>query len=74
MVCKGICIRHKVLLRTGELRYDSGLKHCQACSIFMIWATNTCPCYGIKLKSKPRTSRSEFHLTRIQLALDSIRE
>ena len=65
MACKGICIRHKALLRTGEHRYDNGRKRCQVCSIFMIWATDTCPCCGVRLRSKPRTSGSKFHIPRI---------
>jgi hypothetical protein len=65
MVCKGICIRHRAVLKTGELRYHGGRKRCQVCSIFMVWATDTCPCCGIKLRTKPRTCKSKFHVTRL---------
>ena len=65
MVCKGIYIRHKAVLPVGEVRYLNGRKRCQVCSIFMIWATDTCPCCGIKLRTKSRNYRSKLHLVRI---------
>lgn len=65
MVCKGICIRHKAVLAVGEHRYVNGRKRCQVCSIFMVWGSDTCPCCGIKLRTKSRSYRSELHVTRI---------
>jgi len=65
MVCKGICVRHKAYLPVGESRYINGRKRCQTCSIFMIWSTDTCPCCGIRLRTRARTYRSKLHLSRI---------
>lgn len=60
MVCKGICVRHKACLPVGESRYINGRKRCQTCSIFMIWSTDTCPCCGIRLRTKARIYRSNI--------------
>ncbi len=67
MVCKGICIRHKAYLPVGEGRYVNGQKRCQVCSIFMEWSADTCPCCGIRLRTKSRNykHKSKFHLSRI---------
>jgi hypothetical protein len=54
MPCKGICLRHKVQKPVGSGRYIIGQKRCQVCDIFMKWDSIWCPCYGYRLRTKPR--------------------
>ena len=62
-ICKGICVSHKAKKKAGDLRYVIGHKFCIDCQIFMKWEGIYCPCCGIKLRTKPRRSRSK-HLYR----------
>jgi hypothetical protein len=58
MVCKGICIRHEIHTAAGQPRYVNGQKRCQVCAVYMIWTAATCPCCGIKLRTKFRNYKS----------------
>jgi len=54
MNCKQICQKYK-----KNARYDTkDSRFCSNCSIFIKWDGRRCPCCGLALKSKPRTSRT----------------
>ena len=58
MVCKGICIRHRAQKPLGSFgRYATGQKRCQVCSVYMRWGGLWCPCYGCRVRTRPRNSK-----------------
>jgi len=57
MACKGICIRYK---SCG--RYANGCKRCHQCNLFIRREGLLCPCYGYKLRTKPRHSKFKAKL------------
>lgn len=57
MVCKGVCSRYKAKRITQGFRYSNGQKRCNVCEIFLNWDGNWCPCCGMSLRTRPRTSK-----------------
>ena len=60
MHCKGICIHHKIN-KSGQRetgRYESGLKRCSFCEVFIEWEGLRCPCCGCILRRKPRNAKA----------------
>ncbi|MDH3618792.1 MAG: hypothetical protein OEM89_08720 [Nitrosopumilus sp.] len=57
MVCKGICHRFKAKWIAHEYRYANGQKRCNTCEIFLEWDGLWCPCCGLSLRTRPRTSK-----------------
>jgi hypothetical protein len=68
MTCKGICIRHKALSR-----YNSEHKRCQQCEMFIKWNGLRCPCYGYKLRTRPRYF-SNIKLREEKRAVDELKK
>ena len=62
MVCKGICIRHKAMRPSTGKRYFIGQKRCQGCQIFINWQGFFCPCWGCRLRNKPRNKKYKYYL------------
>ena len=63
MVCRGVCVRHKIgkpPYRQG--RYSTGQKRCQICEIFIQWDGLMCPCCSYRLRLKPRNMKSKIRL------------
>lgn len=54
-MCKGICPRYKATKPFGIGRYASGQKRCNPCEIYINWAGKSCPCCGVRLRTKPRS-------------------
>jgi hypothetical protein len=66
MPCVGVCDKlkstnvNKVSTRGGKGRYDQGQRWCTVCDVFILVVsktTNSCPCCGSKLRSRPRSMR-----------------
>jgi rRNA maturation endonuclease Nob1 len=57
MACKGLCSRYKAKWAVREFRYASGQKRCNRCEIYLQWDGLWCPCCGISLRIRPRTSK-----------------
>lgn len=59
MPCKGICHRHKAIIKAGtRSRYSEGQKRCQRCEIYITWNISIfCPCCSTRLRYKPRNSK-----------------
>jgi hypothetical protein len=62
MTCKGICVRHKAQKPVGSGRYASGQKRCQICEIFIKCDGLWCPCFGYRLRTKPRNLKYKAKL------------
>ena len=62
MTCKGICSRYKAQKPVGTGRYASGQRRCQICEIFINWEGLWCPCYGYRLRTKPRNLKYKAKL------------
>lgn len=54
MICKGVCVRYKVLKSNDSKIYANGKKRCTRCSIFIKYDGLYCPCCGCRLRTKPR--------------------
>lgn len=55
MTCRGTCDRYKAKKPAdGSGRYSSGQKRCQECQIYILWEGMSCPCCGMRLRTKPR--------------------
>jgi hypothetical protein len=63
MTCKGICINHEAVKRLRGYRYIEGQKRCQICCVFLIWDGAFCPCCGMRLRTRPRSSyyKAKWH-------------
>lgn len=60
MFCKGECSKYAVKHSPfNGGKYESGLKRCSSCEIFMKYDGNRCPCCGIVLREKPRNSQAK---------------
>lgn len=57
MPCKGICIRHTVKTKPGNIRYDDGQKRCQVCSIYVRMPGYFCLCCGFRLRTKSHNKK-----------------
>ena len=62
MIYRGICIRYKAHKPTYSSRYANGKKHCRLCNLFIKWDELWCPCWGYKLRTKPRHSKYKAKL------------
>lgn len=62
MVCKGTCVRYRAPPSVRMSRYDNGQKRCQVCSIFLTWIGDSCPCCGVKLRTKSRNYKTRSFL------------
>ncbi len=57
MVCKGVCDQYKAKWGTHQYRYASGQKRCNVCELFVNWNGSSCPCCGMRLRTRPRISK-----------------
>jgi len=66
MVCKGICVRHRVEKPLGMGRYQMGQKRCSVCEIFLNWDEKHCPCCSFMLRTKPKGTKTRRKLMILQ--------
>jgi hypothetical protein len=59
MSCRGICIHHEAVKGVRGYRYAEGQKRCQVCCVFLIWEGAFCPCCGMRLRARPRSSKGK---------------
>ncbi|WP_316505554.1 hypothetical protein [Nitrosopumilus sp.] len=52
--CREVCKRHKVRINPKQKRYDSGLKYCSYCEVWLKVDCNCCMCCGRKLRHNRR--------------------
>jgi hypothetical protein len=57
MVCKGVCSRYKAKRTAQRYRYAFGQKRCNRCEMYLQWDGFWCPCCGLSLRTRPRTSK-----------------
>ena len=69
MACRGICIAYKAGKPYATTRYEKGQKRCSVCSMYMIWDGSSCPCCGLKLRIKPRFSKSRQRQNEIKVRI-----
>lgn len=62
MTCKGICLRYKAEKIHASSYYETGNKRCSRCEIFMEWEGNYCPCCGIMLRTRPKSTNDRYQL------------
>lgn len=63
MSCIGICKKFKAKKEAPlSGRYDAGHKRCSTCELFIKWNGAKCPCCGMLLRTKPRSSLSRQRL------------
>ena len=63
MTCKGTCIRYKATRSSSSSsHYESGHKRCSKCEIFLQWDGNYCPCCGINLRTRPKSTAGRYQL------------
>jgi len=58
--CKGICINYKHTALHNGIKYESGLKRCTECQIFMNVEGIRCPCCSVKLRTKSRNKKRKY--------------
>ena len=70
MVCKGVCEKYKSTKPNlnNDGRYQTGQKRCTTCEIFIKWDGVSCPCCGVLLRNKARTSKLRKRLQEIEMA------
>lgn len=56
MTCKGRCIKYKATKSSYEGHYEIGHKRCSGCEIFIKWQGTFCPCCGIILRTRPKST------------------
>ena len=57
MTCKGICNQHKAPRPVGGSgRYSTGQRRRVICEMFIKWDGLLCPCFGYRLRTKPRNT------------------
>ncbi|BDQ30393.1 MULTISPECIES: hypothetical protein [Nitrosopumilus] len=55
--CKGICENLELTPVPTSLRYRLGHKRCTMCSIFVETEKLSCPCCGVRLRTKSRNKK-----------------
>jgi len=67
MACKGTCILYKaVKSNSGDSHYELGHKRCSKCAIFMKCDKIHCPCCGIFIRTRPKTTSGRHQLLLIR--------
>jgi len=62
MVRKGVCYKYKAKsYGLHKYRYASGQKRCNVCEIFVQWDGYSCPCYGMLLRTRPRSVKTKIY-------------
>ena len=67
MTCKGNCVQYKAKKSksiTGH--YVLGHKRCSECEMFIQWEGNHCPCCGIILRTRPKSTSARYQLLLIR--------
>ena len=63
MTCKGSCIRYKATKSSSySSHYGLGHKRCSKCEIFIKWNGTHCPCCGITLRTRPKSTSGRYQL------------
>ena len=63
MACKGSCIRYKATKSSSySSHYELGHKRCSPCEVFIKWDGAHCPCCGIILRTRPKSTSGRYQL------------
>lgn len=62
MGCKSICLKYKAVKVSHSKRYENGQVRCKTCDVFMNYTGIYCPCCGIRVRTRPRSSKFKMIL------------
>lgn len=63
MTCREDCFRYKATRPSSYSgHYESGHKRCSTCEIFIKWDGIHCPCCGIILRTRPKSTSGRRQL------------
>ena len=64
MHCREICSKYTVKSRGRKEigRYESGMKRCSSCEVYLNWNGEHCPCCSHFLRTKPRNTKGRNKL------------
>lgn len=67
MTCRGTCIKYKAKRESSfSGHYELGHKRCSSCEIFIKWDGFHCPCCGIILRTRPKSTSGRHQLLLIR--------